>query len=130
MEIVINKCFGGFGLSYKAVMEIAKRKGIKLFAYTTDYNGHVYPVSKKPESGCIHYTSKEVSDEKELNLNYYYTKWDRTDKDLIAVVKKLKKQANGHCASLGIVKIPDGIEFEIDDYDGRETVHEKHRSWS
>ena len=28
-----------------------------------------------------------------------------------------------------IVEIPDGIEWEIWDYDGKESVHEKHRHW-
>jgi len=28
-----------------------------------------------------------------------------------------------------VVDIPDDIEYEIDDYDGIESVHEAHRSW-
>ena len=27
-------------------------------------------------------------------------------------------------------EIPDDVEWEIDDYDGIETIHEVHRSWS
>ena len=34
------------------------------------------------------------------------------------------------CAELAIVEIPDGIEWEIDDYDGIETIAETHRTWS
>jgi hypothetical protein len=37
--------------------------------------------------------------------------------------------ASGGFASLKVVEIPDGIEWEIDEYDGKETIHEKHRSW-
>ena len=33
MKVVINKCYGGFGLSHQAVMEYAKRKGMTLYAY-------------------------------------------------------------------------------------------------
>ena len=28
-----------------------------------------------------------------------------------------------------IVKIPANVEYEIDDYDGMESIHEKHKSW-
>jgi hypothetical protein len=73
---------------------------------------------------------------KELGL-----KWDgyggayreyakRTNKKLIAVVEKLgSEKASGELAQLEVVEIPDGIDWEIDDYDGVETIHEKHRSW-
>ena len=55
---------------------------------------------------------------------------DRTDPDLIAVVKELGSDASGSCSSLGVVDVPDYVEWEISDYDGLETVEEKHRSWS
>lgn len=54
---------------------------------------------------------------------------NRTDKDLIDVVKELGMEANGLYAELEIVTIPDGLEFEISEYDGKEKVHEAHRSW-
>ena len=44
-------------------------------------------------------------------------------------MKKLGNKANGTCSELKIVEIPDGIEFELSEYDGLETVEEKHRSW-
>lgn len=54
---------------------------------------------------------------------------DRTNPKLIEVVEKLGDAASGNCARLRVVEIPDGIDWEIDDYDGSETVREKHRSW-
>ena len=33
MKIVVNKCYGGFGLSHKATEMIMKRKGLDCFAY-------------------------------------------------------------------------------------------------
>ena len=53
----------------------------------------------------------------------------RNDPLLIACVEALGKNVNGMCSELAIVEIPDDIEYEIDDYDGIETIHEKHRSW-
>ena len=41
----------------------------------------------------------------------------------------MKEKANGPCASLEIVQIPDDVEYEIDEYDGSESIHEVHRSW-
>ena len=53
----------------------------------------------------------------------------RDDEALIKVVKTLKKKANGRCADLQIVKIPDDVEYEISEYDGLEHIAEKHRTW-
>ena len=49
---------------------------------------------------------------------------------LVDVVERLGKKANGESAELKVVEIPDGVEYEIDEYDGVESIHEKHRSWS
>lgn len=54
---------------------------------------------------------------------------ERNDKDLVFVVEMLKSNANGDLAELVVVDIPDGIDFEITDYDGIETIREKHRTW-
>ena len=54
---------------------------------------------------------------------------DRTDPTVVEVVEKLGLRANGECADLKIVDIPEDIEYYIDDYDGVETIHEAHRSW-
>lgn len=54
----------------------------------------------------------------------------RDDPDLVAVVEEMGEKANGVCAKLKIVEIPDRTKWEIDEYDGLEEVHEKHQSWS
>jgi len=55
---------------------------------------------------------------------------NRNDPRLIACVEKLGDDARGNHAMLKVVEIPDGIEWGIMDYDGLESIHEKHRSWS
>jgi hypothetical protein len=92
MKLVVNKCYGGFGVS-KAVYD---ELGLK-------WDGYGY-----------------------LSRSAFQ---DRSNPQLVAAVEKLGKQANGSCAELEVIEIPDGIEWEISDYDGIETVHEKHRSW-
>ena len=37
MKIVINICYGGFGLSHKGMMKYAELKGLKLYPYKDDY---------------------------------------------------------------------------------------------
>lgn len=37
MKIVINKCYGGFGLSAQAEKKILERKGHKVFYYSQDW---------------------------------------------------------------------------------------------
>ena len=66
-------------------------------------------------------------------------KWDsygfkyeknRTDPKLIECIETLGKEANGCCADLKVVEIPDDIDWEIRNYDGIESIHEVHRVWS
>lgn len=54
----------------------------------------------------------------------------RNDPRLVAAVEKLGDKANGFCAELKIVNIPDDVDWVIEDYDGKEWVSERHRTWS
>jgi len=52
----------------------------------------------------------------------------RTDKDLIEIVETIGKEASGRFARLEVVEIPDDVNWEIQEYDGYESIHEIHRS--
>lgn len=54
---------------------------------------------------------------------------NRADPLLVQAVEELGVEADGQHARLKVVEIPDGVDYEIDDYDGVETIHEKHRVW-
>ena len=151
MKIVINDCYGGFSLSHKAVMRYAELKGIKLYPWVDDISKSVYgdrAFVGSPERGVIiHYTTipeseyikleegekqKPVGKDRYEKTNAaYFSERDisRTDNLLIQVIKELGKEADGHCAKLKVVEIPDDIEWEIEEYDGIEWVAEKHRTW-
>ena len=54
----------------------------------------------------------------------------RADPRLVAVVEKLgSDRASGPHARLKVVEIPDGIQVTIEEYDGLESVAERHRTW-
>ncbi len=140
-KVVINGTFGGFSLSYEAVMKYAELKKIKLYAF--DSKGlmgkeEIIPINSKTEAEdlfCIHYSRKDPKTTKYKTLysdKDYFSDRDieRDDPCLVEVVKFLGKQADGAHAKLEIVEIPDDIEWHIEEYDGNEHVAEDHRTWS
>ncbi len=141
-KIVINRCYGGFGLSYKAMMLYAQKMGFKLFAYGEPEYGKGYKplVPEQVEKAfLVHYSTAELpqgagtlkSNEKLLNDNYF-TERDirRNDPILVEVVEELGQEADNKFAELKVVEIPDDVEWEINEYDGMETVAERHRAWN
>jgi hypothetical protein len=148
-KIVINSQFGGFGLSHEATMEYAKLKGITLFAWPDEIAEKVYGKGLPLSSySIVHYTTvpreeyKKITEEERQNpvgvgryeksSKLYFSDRDipRDDPDLIKVVSTMKKKASRSLAELKIVRIPDDVDWEIEEYDGLETVAEKHREWS
>ena len=135
-NVVINRCFGGFGLSDEAVREYAKLKGFDVFGYVNpphDFNSYVR-IENSLNSFLTYWVKEDAGDNptnEEINKVEWLHQRDipRDDEALIKVVKTLKKKANGRCADLQIVKIPDDVEYEISEYDGLEHMAEKHRTW-
>lgn len=134
MKVVINNCFGGFGLSNEGFELYLNKKGIKFFKEGEgEFLTHYYSVEPEKYREMQEKWFAEDRNYKRINeTGWYLSDRDikRDDPILIEVIKELKKKANGICANLKIVKIPDNIEYEISEYDGLETVEEKHRSWS
>ena len=53
----------------------------------------------------------------------------RDDPYLVQVVEELGVRADGEFSELTVVEIPDGVLWQIDEYDGHEWVAEQHRRW-
>jgi hypothetical protein len=113
MKIVINSCFGGFGLSKAALYELYL-KGSPLVEDVHNLTGGNY----NPKDEVIPFNDFSAS------FNEYSHKL-RCHPDLVEIVEKLGEKASGMCADLNVVEIPDGIDWIITDYDGIETIGTK-----
>lgn len=111
-KVVINKSFGKFCMSYKAFLRL-RQLGQNEALQETDH-GAYWPDAATP---------------REPSLNRCGHLIPRDDKNLVQVVEELREEANGHCAELKIVSIPDDIEWQISSVDGVEHVSELHRTW-
>ena len=101
MKLVLNKCYGGFSLSDGAVRHIAALKGIQLFEEDQEFWTEFY----------IDAALEEPFDFRSI---------PRWDEHLVAVVEEFKALANGQHAKLEIIDIPQGQQFRIQEYDGKE----------
>jgi len=140
-KIVINQCYGGFGLSPLAIEEYLKRTGKECYWYTDDIDETGRCGFKRIENIKYYSSLKYVyvySILKDLGVftetfgdEYYFSYYNikRDDPILVAVVEDLKGKADGRFAELKVVEIPDDVEWEISNYDGIETIHEVHREW-
>lgn len=98
MKVVINRCHGGFSLSREAIKRVIELQGDRY-----DPNQHI------------------ASDWDE------YYPIDRDDPAVVQAVEELGETANGSYAKLAIVDVPDGVDWEIDEYDGMERIRERSR---
>lgn len=92
MKIVINKCFGGFGISPEAY----EYMGVQYKSICdTDF---VYPINGSQED------------------------FRTNDKLIEFIEKYGSERASGRCAKLKIVEIPKGTRYRITEYDGMEDI--------
>lgn len=131
-KIVINACYGGFGLSKAGVLRYAELKGIKLYCSSNSkwYTAY-YTVPEEEYKRLYEEDKNNIGNYGKSNsVCFRPREIKRDDPILILVIEELGKKANGDCANLKVVKIPDDVEWEIQEYDGHECVAEQHRTWS
>lgn len=145
-KVVINTCFGGFGLS-RAAYEWLIAHGVNVGKYHNEPRNPetgLYDI-KPPENEGEVIFDRELTPQGEDRMNDFYYEhpdsrmvvrywesWIDDKRDwplLVQCVEELGDKANGGFAALKVVEIPDGVEWEIDEYDGSETVAEAHRTW-
>ena len=114
MKIVINRQFGGFGLSDKAI------ERLKELGYT-------------PPDGCSTIEEDLVPKEDTvfMRMRKYWGLSDipRDHPLLIQVVEELGDDASGNHTTLKIVEIPESVDWKVESYDGNEWIREVSREW-
>ena len=111
-KIVINKSYEEFCVSHKAFLRL-RELGQQEALQETD-RGVYWPQAAAP---------------REPSLNQCGQLIPRDDAKLVRVVEELRADANGHCAELKVVTIPDEVQWQISKSDGIEHVSEVHRTW-
>lgn len=159
MKVVINVCFGGFGLSRKAIARLAELQGRECYFFVNDLSNHKLDrfIPAPPlEDGKrdLFFTAFDVPNPNDVMRSPSGAKWasmtpeerhahneaytshmldgyreKRDDPLLVRVVEELGEEASGACAKLRVVEIPDGTSYVIDEYDGNEHIAETHRTW-
>jgi hypothetical protein len=114
-EVVINACHGGYSLSREAEFLYLKRS---LIEYETQPRESRYDTERY---GPLVLVNGKI---------WYSSDISRDDPVLVSVVRELGDKANGDFAELKIVEIPASVDWQIDEYDGREWVAEAHRTWN
>jgi len=98
-------------------------KGVRYIVINTDYGGF----SLSDEAEARYKAMAGITDD---DLLPRHPDIPRDDPYLVQIVREMGKDADGTYANLKIVEIPGDVDWEIGEYDGREWVAEKHRTWS
>ena len=103
MKLLINVCYGGYGLSNEALELWAKKKNMVLTKKTTEYGDYDYYVD-----GDKIISGHDI---------------DRDDPTIIEVFEELgSERTSGDHGELSLVELPDGCEYNITEYDGWESI--------
>lgn len=143
MKIVINRCHGGFCLSDRAYEQLSDL-GIPIRKHEAQDDG-------SEDTGLPRERGQEVIFDTQLDDpprsedeifsrglrtafkdSRYFDFWtfqDRSHPLLVRAVEELGQAASGLHAELAVIEIPDDVEWELCDREGREWIAEKHRRW-
>ena len=143
-KVVINRCFGGFSISLEAARHMAAAGSKRAQLDVADHEKTLldfaaYKATGKVPDGRDDFYGRiwdiSIKYDKEPDFHGYgYVNgmdggYERDDPLLVAAVEALGKESFGRASELAVVEIPDSVEWEIDEYDGKEHIAEKHRTW-
>lgn len=111
IKVVINREFGGFGLSDAGYVRYAELKGIKIYK---KYRKHYIEYFTEP--------ADPATGEFDYEYFFYCMDFERADPLLVQTVEELGDKANGEFALLEVVSIPKGTAYRIEEYDGLESI--------
>lgn len=137
MKVVINACFGGFGLSLEAARWMAERGSVTAKEQVEEFDKEAAWIRSYLATGTW---PKDCPKEQITVLDidarcFQAKKWysgrdyERHDPLLVTCVKALGEKVNGEFAELRVIDIPDGTDYSIEEYDGSEHIAEVHKTW-
>lgn len=138
MKVVINKSYGEFRLSLALLDRAIKENKTSLFKtykygdtqFTHDWSNFVKHSLTKTYRGYKTDSYEScLYDEKSKVLYKHNYEIIRHDPNLVELVETMGKDASGMFSNVAVIEIPDGIEYEVEEYDGKEWIAEKHRTW-
>jgi len=104
MKVLVNECYGGYGISLEAEELYLKKKKISYELLEESYGRGLYEIDGEDEET--------------------YLELSRTDEVLVQVVEEIgSERASGPHAQLAIVEVPDGCQYDIHEYDGAEYIN-------
>lgn len=122
MKIAINKSCGGFCFSDEGYRWLIDEKGwiVTTYCYGRKLIDPDARIVRTNNYGLQFITE----DERKL----------RIDSDIIEAIELLGPKVNYiadrmRISNIEIVEIPDGVEWEISEFEGKEHIAEKHRTW-
>lgn len=143
MKIVINRCQGGFCLSDRAYERLSEL-GIPIRKYGAQGDG-AEDIRLPQERGHEVIFDTHLDDpprsedeifDRGLRTDFrdsryfdFWTSQDRSHPLLVRVVEELGQAASGFYAELAVIEIPDDVEWQLCESEGREWIAEKHRRW-
>ena len=102
MKVLVNRCYGGYGISPKAFNAYMRKKNI----FFTECDEDNYPVCKLEDGSTFHGHDIE-----------------RNDPLLVQVFEELgSEEFSGFCSNIGIETVPDNTFYSIHEYDGMEYI--------
>jgi hypothetical protein len=140
-KVVINRCYGGFGLSTAAMIAYCEKKYGEFCIFNHKYGEFARKITyeealKVNRPGNVFFYKKDNTTKPDTlpsNVNdnsIYDGDFDRADPILISVIEKLGLQkSSGPYSCLEIVDVPDDALWHVEDYDGMEHIAEDHRCW-
>ena len=101
-KVLINRCYGGYGVSNEAIELWLKKKGMDYTTEVSQYGDVIYKVDD----------------------NIIWT-MNREDSTLIEIFEEIgSERTSGNHAQLELVGLPDFCEYSIGEYDGQEWVQD------
>jgi hypothetical protein len=137
-KIVVNACYGGFGISAAGMLRYAEIKGITLYPEPSEFSMMTYytvPAEQRTEPLSSEQWQAATTEQRMAHNDVYSSQTlhcadiARDDPALVQMVEELGAAAADHFAELRIADVPDDVKWTIEEYDGQEWVAEVHRTW-